>query len=506
MTRLDNPVILVVMDGFGLNDDPERSAIAAADTPVIDRVLDEYPSTSMYAHGSHVGLPEDALGGSEAGHMQLGGGRKILQMPKRIDQAIESGEFFEKDAFVDAMQHVKQHGSTLHLMGLCSDQAVHSKISHLYALLELADRHDVEEVRIHMFLDGRDTAPQVAERYIQELQQRLEELPGEIATVSGRYYAMDRDRNWERTEKAYRAIVHGKGRTAGDAMEALHDAYERDETDEFVTPTVLDQQGVEDGDAVVFFNFRADRARQLTRCFVDDGFEKFPTQEVQDLLFVSMAEYSDALDTPVAFEEELVKNSVGGVLAARGCRQYRVAESEKEAHVTYFFSGREEKEFGGERRKIFASPDVPTYDETPGMRAEAITRKAVAVMEEKEHDFVLVNLSNCDMVGHTGDFDAAVEATEVVDDCVERIHDACREHGYTLFLTADHGNADEMRDQEGQPLTAHTKNRVPFVLVSDRFEVEFHDEPELFRVGSAILHLNGEELPEEWAEPLFSVR
>ncbi len=502
MPCLNRPVLLVVMDGFGLREGKKGNAIAQADTKFLDRLIEEYPSVEIPAHGEHVGLPEGGLGGSEVGHMQIGAGRNIPMTPKKILDSIEEGRFHEKEAVVDAVNHALENDGKLHVMGLCSDKNIHSNIEHLYPVLEVAEERGLEEVCIHAFLDGRDTKPKEAKKYIEQLQERLEELPGEICTVSGRYYAMDRDGRWKRTKKAYQAIVEGEGLKSGSALEAIEESYGREETDEFVKPTVIEENTIEDSDSVFFFNFRADRARQLTRCFIDRDFDRFNTRDFSDLYFASMTQYSNEFDNPVAFRKEVVEDSLGEILRNRGLKQYRIAESEKEAHVTYFFSGRREDPFEGEKRKIFPSPKVEVYSKTPEMRAEAITEKALEVMEKGEHDFVLVNLSNCDMVGHTGDFGAAVEAVEKVDECVEKMHSQCRDSKYVMMLTSDHGNAEEMKDEKDGKLTSHTYSKVPFILAED-MDVEFTIKPELSKIAPAILELNGEDKPSSWGKLLF---
>ncbi|MDY6789289.1 MAG: 2,3-bisphosphoglycerate-independent phosphoglycerate mutase [Candidatus Nanohaloarchaea archaeon] len=504
MTKWQKPVLLVVMDGFGIREEDQGNAIAQADTSCIDRLLQEYPSTEIPADGKHVGLPDNGLGGSEVGHMQIGAGRNVAMTPKRISNSIESGEFIEKDALVEAVEQAKENGGTLHVMGLCSDKSIHSNIEHLYPALKLAKMRGLEQVCIHAFLDGRDTEPKEAKKYISQLQNRLKDLPGEICTVSGRYYSMDRDGRWERTEKAYRAIVHGEGRAADGALEAVESAYERGETDEFVEPTVIENCGVDEGDSVFFFNFRADRARQITRAFVQNGFDKFPTKDFQNLYFVSMRRYSDEFENPVLFRKQILEDTLGQVLADRGLKQFRIAESEKRAHVTYFFSGRREKPFNGEERKIFQSPKVDVYSKTPEMRAEAIKEKALEVMKHGEHDFILVNFSNCDMVGHTGDLEATIDAVEEVDSCIEELFEFCKNSKYVLMVTADHGNAEEMVDKEGNILTAHTYNKVPFIL-AEEINVNFNDDPELSKIAPAVMSLNDEKIPEKFGGGLFEL-
>lgn len=497
----NRPVVLAVLDGWGLREEESGNAIKEAETPNMDHLLEEFPNTSMWAHGEHVGLLKNGLGGSEVGHMHIGAGRLVPQMPKVITESIEDGSFFEKDTLIEAVRHAKSNGGKLHVMGLCSDKGIHSLIQHLYGVLELADRKDFEDVVVHMFLDGRDTEPKVAKRYVKELEEKMEEFTGKVATVSGRYYAMDRDRRWDRTKKAYDAIVRGEGISAGSALEAVDEAYERGESDEFVKPTVVDRGEVEDGDSVFIFNFRADRCIQMTRALTDPEFDSFETRYFDELYFASMTMYSDEFDNPVAFKKDCVDRTLGEVIAENGVKQYRIAESEKLAHVTYFFSGRREEPFEGEDRKIFPSPKVDVYDKTPEMRAEAIKNKALEVMEECNHGFVFLNFSNCDMVGHTGKYDAAVKAAEKVDECVGELFEYCKGSEYTLMITADHGNAEEMKDEKGDSLTAHSKNKVPFIFCGKE-ELEWHENPELYRIAPAVLKMNGIK-EDKMSEPLF---
>lgn len=497
----DQPVLVVVMDGFGIREEEEGNAIAAADTPVLDRSFEQYPWTTVPACGEDVGLLDDGLGGSEVGHMQLGAGRKVPMTPKRITDTIRDGSFYDNDTLHQAIDHARDNDGRLHIMGLCSDKGIHALIEHCYAVLELCDREGFDSVVVHMFLDGRDTEPAVAQRYIDALEEEFEDRPGSVATVSGRYYAMDRDQNWERTKQAYDALVRGEGLEAGSPSEALQQAYDRDETDEFVQPTVIDDRGIEDGDSVFLFNFRADRCRQLAASFVEDTFDGFEREEFDDVLFTSMTQYRKDLDNPVAFEKLIVEDGLGQALADHDLAQYRIAESEKFAHVTYFFSGRREDPFEGESRKIFDSPDVDVYSKTPEMRAGSITDHAIDVMDDGDTEFVFVNLSNCDMVGHTGDFDATVEAVEHVDAAVGRLQDAAEDNGYTMFLTADHGNADEMGTPD-DPRTAHSTNPVPFMVCEDR-DMDFHEDPQLWRIAAAVFEENEESCPDCWADPII---
>ena len=503
MTEWDHPTVLVVMDGYGISEKEEGNAIAAAETPNVDKFSEKYPSCLVPAHGEHVGLLPGGLGGSEVGHMHIGSGKLVPQMPKLITESIRSGEFYDKDVLRKCFDHASSNNGRLHLMGLCSDKGIHSLLEHLYGVLEAADTQGFSDIVVHMFLDGRDTEPKVAKRYVEQLEEKLEDLPGEIGTVSGRYYGMDRDKRWDRTEKAYKAIVYGEGRSAESAFEAVERAYDQGETDEFVKPTVINGfEGVDDGDSVFVFNFRADRCIQMAKAFTEPNFSEISSKSFENLFFSSMTRYSeDLVEYPVAFEKNLVENTLGEVVSEKGGKCFRIAETEKKAHVTYFFSGRRESPFEGESRKIFNSPKVDVYDKTPGMRAEDIKEKTLEVLKEGEHDLVVLNFANCDMVGHTGVFDAAVEAAETVDRCVGELQSFCKDSDYTLILTADHGNADEMIDEDGEPLTAHTKNPVPFIICED-WDVEFHEEPELYRIPPALLSLNGISY-EGMVDPLF---
>lgn len=468
-------VCLVVLDGWAIGPDYPGNAIRAARTPVMDRLQANYPMTTLRCWGRDVGLPDDQMGNSEVGHLNLGAGRIVYQLITRIDLAIEDGSFFGNEAFLQAVERAREPGRTLHLMGLIGDGGVHSHQRHLLALLELAARHRVPRVAVHAFTDGRDTSPTSGIEHMRELLTTMERLgTGFVASVSGRYYAMDRDKRWERTKRAYDAIVCGQGRSARSPLEAIERSYAEGVTDEFIIPTVIvDGDGrplatIRDGDAVIFFNFRADRARQLTQALTDPDFAFFERCAwPRELLMVTMAEYEPHFPVLVAFTPDIVQTPLARVLSEAGLRQFHTAETEKYAHVTYFFNGGREEPFPGEDRLLVPSPKVPTYDLKPEMSAPEVTNAAVDAIRSGTYAFVLINYANPDMVGHTGVFEAAVKAVECVDTCLGRIEEAVRAIGGYLVVTADHGNADEMLvPGTNEVWTAHTKNPVPFVLVA----------------------------------------
>ena len=479
---------LVILDGWGERDETDGNAVANADTPNYDRWREEGAVSSLRTYGRSVGLVEGQMGNSEVGHLNIGAGRIVKQPLARIDDAIENGSFFENEVIVDAVEA----GEKVHFMGLVSDGGVHSAQRHLHALLELADeRGRGDDVIVHAFLDGRDTPPKSALGYLRELVEKADETGTIVATVSGRYYAMDRDENWERTRLAYDAIVNREGRYADDPIEAVEAAYERGETDEFVEPTVVgDAPALADGDSVFFFNFRGDRARQLTRMV--NGIEpEWEGDTELDVHFATMTAYDEEYDLPVAYPADQPKNVLGRVLSDAGLTQFRIAETEKYAHVTYFLNGGREREFEGETRTIVPSPDVPTYDEKPEMSAYEVTDRAVEAVGRQ--DVIVINYANPDMVGHTGDYDAAVEACEHVDKCAGRLVDALREEGAEVLVTADHGNAEEMGTPE-DPHTAHTFNPAPFIHLNGEGEAE---NGELRDIAPTLLKLLGIEKPEE---------
>ena len=477
MTKLQAPIALIILDGFGLgNPAAPDNAITRAATPHLTLLQEMYPSTRLTCAGEAVGLPPGQMGNSEVGHLNLGAGRVVYQDLTRISKAVAEGDFFENPVLTAVMDQVRQHGASLHLMGLLSDGGVHSHQEHLYALLALAKACGITQVYVHAFLDGRDTPPGRAPAYLAACETKMRELGvGEIATVGGRYWAMDRDKRWERTEKAYAALVYRQGRQAPSASAACRQAEEHGETDEFVQPTIIGapddtRRALKEGDGVIFFNFRPDRARQLTWALVERDFSAFPRRHgFFPLHFVCFTQYDETIDVPVAFPAAHVRNTLGEVFSRRGLRQLRIAETETYAHVTFFFSGGAEKPFPGEDRILVPSPKVATYDRQPAMSAPDVTARLLQEIKRDEYDLVVLNYANGDMVGHTGVFDATVQAVQTLDECVAPVVAAWRQHGGIALITADHGNAEQMRDPAtGGPFTAHTANDVPFILVSEQ--------------------------------------
>ncbi len=466
------PYALIILDGFGKNERHEGNAIYAANTPNIDKYLANHPNSIVHASGLDVGLPDGQMGNSEVGHTNIGAGRIVYQELTRITKSIEDGDFFENEALVKAVENCKKNDSALHLMGLLSPGGVHSHTNHLYGLLRLAKMNGIEKVHVHAFLDGRDVPPSSAVEYIKEAIEKMRDIGvGDIATVMGRYYAMDRDNRWERVSKAYDAIVYGEGVEAESAVTAVEESYNNDVTDEFVVPTVIKKDGeplgkVSENDSVVFFNFRPDRARELTRTIVDEDFSGFE-REYFKTCFVTMTQYDATMpNVEVAFKPEQLVNTFGEYISKKGLRQLRIAETEKYAHVTFFFNGGVEKPYDGEDRALINSPKVATYDLKPEMSAYEVTDEVVKRIDSGEYDVIILNFANCDMVGHTGVFDAAVKAVEAVDECLGRVIDAIERQGGVALVTADHGNADQMIDYEtGEPFTAHTTNVVPLILI-----------------------------------------
>ncbi len=462
------PLILIIMDGFGIAP-KEGNAIAAAKKPNLDRLFAENPHTQIGASGLNVGLPDGQMGNSEVGHTNMGAGRIVYQELTNITRHIEDGSFFENPAFMKAVENCKAHDSALHVFGLCSDGGVHSHNTHIYALFELAKRAGLTKVYYHAFLDGRDVPPTSGKDYVVQMDEKLQEIGvGKIATVAGRYYAMDRDKNWNRVEKAYAAIVYGEGNHAATAEEAVQASYDNGVTDEFVVPVVVDPEGtVKPNDSIIFANFRPDRARQITRAFVDpdfDGFERrngfFP------VTYITMAQYDATMpNVEVAYPPEVLVNTLGEYISKQGMQQLRIAETEKYAHVTFFFNGGVEKQYPGEDRILVNSPKVATYDLQPEMSEPEVTEKLVDAIHSGKYDMIILNYANCDMVGHTGVFEAAVKAVEAVDDGVGKVTKAIADMGGVALITADHGNADKMVDEDGKPFTAHTTNPVPFCVV-----------------------------------------
>ncbi|MDR2043015.1 MAG: 2,3-bisphosphoglycerate-independent phosphoglycerate mutase [Clostridium sp.] len=499
------PVVLMILDGFGLNERIQGNAAAEANTPVLDKLMTEYPFVRGNASGIAVGLPEGQMGNSEVGHLNMGAGRIVYQELTRITKAIQDGDFFENPALLGAAENCKEKNSALHLMGLLSDGGVHSHITHVYGLLELARRNGLQKVFVHCFLDGRDTPPSSGKEYAQALEDEMARLGvGKIATVAGRYYAMDRDNNWNRVELAYRALTKGEGLEAPSGVEGIQASYDRGETDEFVKPTVVTKDGapvatIQDGDSVVFFNFRPDRAREITRAFCDDELKGFDRGARKQLTYVCFSDYDPTIiHKEVAFEKVSVTNTFGEWLAANHLTQARIAETEKYAHVTFFFNGGIEKPNEGEDRILVNSPKVATYDLKPEMSAYEVCDKLTEAIRSGKYDVIIINFANPDMVGHTGVEEAAVKAVETVDECVGKTVEAVLETGGVLFLCADHGNVEQLIDYEtGEPFTAHTTNQVPFILVNYDPAYTLREGGCLADIVPTLIQVMGREQPAE---------
>jgi len=492
------PTTLIIMDGFGLSGEQRGNAIRAAKTPRLDQFFSEYPCTSLSASGLDVGLPEGQMGNSEVGHTNIGGGRVVFQDLPRINRSIEDGSFFQNPAYLHAMDTCLEKGTSLHLLGLLSNGGVHSHIQHLFALLKLAKDRGLQKVYIHAFLDGRDVSPTSGAGFVAQTVEKCSELGvGKIATVMGRYYAMDRDKRWDRVELAYDAMVYGESASSNpNPVAAVKDSYSKDVTDEFVEPVVCDSQGtIGDNDSVIFFNFRPDRAREITRALVDPDFDGFTHQHFP-LTFVCNTEYDATMpNVEVAYPRILVKNGLGEYLSHMGMTQLRIAETEKYAHVTFFFNGGVETVFPGEDRVLVPSPKVATYDLQPEMSAPEVCRKCVERIESGTYDVIILNFANCDMVGHTGIFDAAVKAVETVDECVGKVVDATLKMGGIAMITADHGNAEQMLQPDDSPMTAHTTNLVPFILCGAGSELR--KDGRLADIAPTILDVMGLQCPPE---------
>jgi len=499
------PTVLMILDGFGLNDKTDGNAVAQAKTPVIDKLMKDYPFVKGYASGLAVGLPDGQMGNSEVGHLNMGAGRIVYQELTRITKEIEDGDFFKNEALLAGMENVKKNNSALHLYGLLSDGGVHSHNTHLYALLEMAKREGIKHVYIHAFLDGRDTAPSSAKGFVKELVAKTKEIGvGEIASLSGRYYAMDRDNRWDRVQAAYDAICFGKGETASDAITAMETSYADGKTDEFVLPTVIIKDGkpvatINDKDTVIFFNFRPDRARELTRAFCADEFDGFERGNRKDVTYICFTEYDVTIpNNEVAFKKTKLTNTFGEFLAAHGKTQARIAETEKYAHVTFFFNGGVEEPNQGEERILVKSPKVATYDLQPEMSAPAVCEKLCEAIRSDKYDVIIVNFANPDMVGHTGLMDAAKTAIEAVDACVEKTVEALLEVDGQMFVCADHGNAEQLLDYETkEPFTAHTINPVPFILVNYDNAYQLKENGKLADIIPTMIEMMGMEKPVE---------
>lgn len=504
MSKLKTPIALVILDGWGMGDEKDAyNAIIRSAPPHMKLLAELYPTTTLTCSGEAVGLPEGQMGNSEVGHLNIGAGRVVYQELTRITKEIREGAFFTNPILVKAVEEAAANDSALHLMGLVSDGGVHSHNGHLYALLELAKQHNLKKVYVHAFLDGRDVPPSSGIDYMKALEEKIEELGvGRIATVAGRYYAMDRDKRWERVEKAYNAMVCREGEHASSASEAVTASYQIGKTDEFVMPTVIDgcgDCGIKAGDSAIFFNFRPDRARELTRVFVDDKFDGFARCGGRlPLYFACMTQYDETLEAPIAYKPQYLKNTLGEVLENAGLTQLRIAETEKYAHVTFFFNGGEEKPYKGEERILVPSPKVATYDLQPEMSAFEVTDKLIDAIKSGKFDVIILNFANTDMVGHTGKLDAAMQAVTAVDSCIGRIVDAMRDQGGVTLITADHGNAEQMLDHvTGEPFTAHTTNEVPLILVSEKHRSATLEKGILADLAPTILTLAGITVPAE---------
>ncbi|ADI74661.1 phosphoglycerate mutase, 2,3-bisphosphoglycerate-independent [Methanohalobium evestigatum Z-7303] len=500
-----HPVLLMILDGWGYLPRKEGNAVFAANTPNLDNLLNKYPSTILQASGEAVGLPEGQMGNSEVGHLNIGAGRVVYQDFTKINKSIETSEIYKNKVLTDAIENVKQNNSKIHLMGLFSYGGVHSHMDHVHALVKMCADKGVDEIYIHAFLDGRDVSPYAGLDDIQKNEPVLQEKGNaKIATVSGRYYAMDRDKRWDRTKLAYDVLTLGNGLYAKDAVTAVRESYDRGETDEFVKPTVItDENGnptatIDDNDSVIFFNFRPDRARQLTYSFVLDDFDGFERQKHPDVYFVCMTEYDKTLDVPIAYPPETIENTLGKVLSENNLTQLRTAETEKYAHVTFFLNGGIETQFEGEHRCLIPSPKVATYDLKPEMSAYEVTDDLVQRINSGDYDVLIVNYANMDMVGHTGDFDATVTAVEVVDDCVGRVIETLKRSGGRAFITGDHGNAEQMQEyDDGSKIhTAHTSNPVQCIYIDDNSDCELSGGC-LCDIAPTILELLGIKKPGE---------
>ena len=493
--------MLMILDGFGINDKEEGNAVKLANIPNLNRILKQYPNTIIHTSGLDVGLPEGQMGNSEVGHTNIGAGRIVYQELTRITKSIEDGDFFSIPEFALAIENCKKNNSKLHIMGLLSDGGVHSHQRHLFALLELAKRKDFEDVYVHCFLDGRDTPPASAEGYIAELENKMKEKGvGKIATIMGRFYAMDRDKRWERVQKAYDAMVNGEGEKYNQASVAIEESYQKEVFDEFVVPTVICNNDkpiatIEENDSIIFFNFRPDRAREITRAIVDENFDGFERNYFKTN-FVTFTNYDETIkNVSIAFKKDEIKNTFGEIISKKGMTQLRIAETEKYAHVTFFFNGGEEKQYEGEDRILIPSPKVETYDMKPEMSAIEVTENVLNAIHSRKYDSIILNFANPDMVGHTGNIDAVIKALETLDGCVEQIVEAIEKEEGCLLITADHGNCEQMIDYKtGEPHTAHTTNPVPLVLIGKEAKLK---EGRLADLAPTMLDLMGIDKPEE---------
>jgi len=501
----DKLTMLMILDGFGDNSNTEGNAVKQAKTPNIDKLMKKYASTDIYTSGKYVGLPDGQMGNSEVGHTNIGAGRIVYQELTRITKSIEDGDFFSNQELIAAIDNCKKNNSKLHILGLVSDGGVHSHDRHLYGLLELAKRRDFENVYVHCFLDGRDTPPASAENYIAKLQEKMNEKGvGKIASISGRFYSMDRDKRWQRVQKAYNAMVNGEGIKAANVIKAIEDSYQKEVFDEFVEPTVICNNGepiatIGKNDSVICFNFRPDRAREITRTLVDTEFNEFETKKDLNLYYVCFTSYDETMpNVHIAFKKEALTNTFGEYISKQGLTQLRIAETEKYAHVTFFFNGGEEKQFEGEDRILIPSPKVETYDMKPEMSAYEVTEKVLDAIANDRFDNIILNFANPDMVGHTGSLPAAIKAVETVDECVGKIVALIEEKEANLIITADHGNCEQMIDYKtGEPHTAHTTNPVPIVVINGKNKIKLREGGILADLAPTMLDMMGLEKPAE---------
>lgn len=499
MTNNGKRALLCILDGWGISKDTKYNAVYCAKTPNFDKYFSTMPSTQIHADGLNVGLPEGQMGNSEVGHLNIGAGRIVYQELTRINKSIDEGDFFKNTELLNAINHCKKNNSALHIFGLTSPGGVHSSMKHLKALIKMASVNELKEVYVHSFLDGRDTPPSSATVYLDEIEQELAKynLP-KIASIIGRYWAMDRDKRWERVQRAYDCLTIGEGVKEDDSHTAISNSYKNNITDEFVEPTVISQRRIQDNDAVIFFNYRPDRAREITRAFTDKNFDCFNRKKViNNLYYVCMTQYDETMDVPVAFRPQTLTNILGDVLDNNNIKQFRTAETEKYAHITFFFNGGVEKEGKFETRALVNSPKVATYDLQPEMSAYQVCDNVLKALDNEEYGFILVNFANPDMVGHTGVMEAAVKACEAVDECVGKIASKALENNVTMIITADHGNAEWMFNEEtNSPQTAHTTNVVPFIVVSnEKFEIQ--KDGALCDIAPSILDILGLDKPSE---------
>ncbi|MDD2980581.1 MAG: 2,3-bisphosphoglycerate-independent phosphoglycerate mutase [Hespellia sp.] len=508
------PTVLMILDGYGLNPETKGNAVAEAKTPVMDKLMAECPFVQGQASGMFVGLPDGQMGNSEVGHLNMGAGRIVYQDLTKITKSIKDGDFFENEALLKACSNVKEKGSDLHLFGLVSDGGVHSHITHIYGLLELAKKQGIENVYVHCFLDGRDTPPSSGKEYVEALEAKMKEIGvGKVASVMGRYYAMDRDNRWDRVQLAYNAMVNGEGEKASSATAGIQASYDADKTDEFVLPTVVTEGDapvatIKDDDSVIFFNFRPDRAREITRVFCDDAFEGFDRGDRVKTTYVCFTDYDVTIQNKfVAFYKTEIKNTFGEFLANNNMTQARIAETEKYAHVTFFFNGGVEEPNKGEDRILVKSPKVATYDLQPEMSAYEVDDKLVDAIKSDKYDVIIINFANPDMVGHTGIENAAIAAIEAVDKCVEKAVDAIKEVDGQMFICADHGNAEQLIDPEsGAPFTAHTTNPVPFIIVNADPSYKLREGGCLADIAPTLIDMMGMKQPEEMTGKSLIVR